>query len=197
MSWTCSFARFRFCFLAITEIRLKPTQKNSWLRSIVFAKLIFIIANLKYSCERVVVYTETNKSCIDLVVWHYFLCLMFVLSFWHCHLSKLIFIFYTSNVCMTAFVLIVWMMVLFVFSQYNTKDSSVRLAYEAQPRPRAIASLVGETIVKVACGTNHTGCNISLIHLFCRIILWSCWLYVAYYLWHASNFSFNDISCSG
>ncbi|OAY50624.1 protein RCC2 homolog isoform X2 [Manihot esculenta] len=41
-------------------------------------------------------------------------------------------------------------------NEYNTKDSSVRLAYEAQPRPRAIASLAGETIVKVACGANHT-----------------------------------------
>lgn len=41
--------------------------------------------------------------------------------------------------------------------QYNTKDSSVRLAYEAQPRPKAVSSLSGETIVKVACGTNHTG----------------------------------------
>ncbi|KAL3840243.1 hypothetical protein ACJIZ3_024834 [Penstemon smallii] len=41
-------------------------------------------------------------------------------------------------------------------NEYNTKDSSVKLAYEAQPRPRAIASLSGETIVKVACGTNHT-----------------------------------------
>ncbi|CAK9317290.1 unnamed protein product [Citrullus colocynthis] len=41
-------------------------------------------------------------------------------------------------------------------NEYNTKDSSVRLAYEAQPRPRAIASLSGERIVKVACGTNHT-----------------------------------------
>ncbi|KZV44105.1 hypothetical protein F511_30982 [Dorcoceras hygrometricum] len=41
-------------------------------------------------------------------------------------------------------------------NEYNTKDSSVRLAYEAQPRPRAIASFAGETIVKVACGTNHT-----------------------------------------
>jgi len=41
--------------------------------------------------------------------------------------------------------------------QYNTKDSSVRLAYEPQPRPKAIASLAGETITKVACGTNHTG----------------------------------------
>lgn len=39
------------------------------------------------------------------------------------------------------------------------KDSSVRLAYEAQPRPKAIASLAGETIVNVACGSNHTGRN--------------------------------------
>ncbi|XP_044476173.1 protein RCC2-like isoform X2 [Mangifera indica] len=41
-------------------------------------------------------------------------------------------------------------------NEYNMKDSSVRLAYEAQPRPRVIASLARETIVKVACGTNHT-----------------------------------------
>ncbi|XP_042495216.1 protein RCC2 homolog isoform X2 [Macadamia integrifolia] len=41
-------------------------------------------------------------------------------------------------------------------NEYNTKEGSVRLAYEAQPRPRAIASLSGDTIVKVACGTNHT-----------------------------------------
>lgn len=33
----------------------------------------------------------------------------------------------------------------------------MKLAYEAQPRPKAIASLAGETIVKAACGTNHTG----------------------------------------
>ncbi|KAM6568096.1 hypothetical protein CsatB_016081 [Cannabis sativa] len=41
-------------------------------------------------------------------------------------------------------------------NEYNTKDGSVKLAYEAQPRPKPIASLSGETIVKVACGTNHT-----------------------------------------
>ncbi|XP_010263934.1 PREDICTED: protein RCC2 homolog isoform X2 [Nelumbo nucifera] len=41
-------------------------------------------------------------------------------------------------------------------NEYNAKESSVKLAYEPQPRPRAIASLAGETIVKVACGTNHT-----------------------------------------
>lgn len=59
--------------------------------------------------------------------------------------------------------------------QYNTKDSSVRLAYEAQPRPRAIATLAGETITKVACGTNHTGYiafSLSLSHqlVFCCFI---------------------------
>ncbi|KAK9047126.1 hypothetical protein V6N11_052981 [Hibiscus sabdariffa] len=41
-------------------------------------------------------------------------------------------------------------------NEYNAKDSSVKLVYEAQPRPRAIASLSGETVVKAACGTNHT-----------------------------------------
>ncbi|KAD6119250.1 hypothetical protein E3N88_10521 [Mikania micrantha] len=41
-------------------------------------------------------------------------------------------------------------------NEYNTKDSSVRLAYEAQPRPKAIAAFANETIVKVACGSNHT-----------------------------------------
>ncbi|CAN0872319.1 Protein RCC2 [Linum grandiflorum] len=41
-------------------------------------------------------------------------------------------------------------------NEYNTKDSSVRLAYEAQPRPRAIAAFAKETVVKVACGANHT-----------------------------------------
>ncbi|CAM8976365.1 unnamed protein product [Rhodiola kirilowii] len=40
--------------------------------------------------------------------------------------------------------------------QHNTKDSSVRLAYEAQPRPKAIAALYETTVTKVACGTNHT-----------------------------------------
>ncbi|NP_001288971.1 protein RCC2-like [Brassica rapa] len=41
-------------------------------------------------------------------------------------------------------------------NEFNMKDGSVKLAYEAQPRPKAIASLAGETIVKVACGANHT-----------------------------------------
>ena len=46
--------------------------------------------------------------------------------------------------------------------QFNMKDGSVKLAYEAQPRPKAIASLAGETIVKVACGANHTGTTLIL-----------------------------------
>lgn len=41
--------------------------------------------------------------------------------------------------------------------QYNLKEASVKLAYEPQSRPRAIAALASKTIVKVACGTNHTG----------------------------------------
>ncbi|XP_042453382.1 protein RCC2-like [Zingiber officinale] len=41
-------------------------------------------------------------------------------------------------------------------NEYNSKDSSVKLVYEPQPRPRAIATLSGKTILKVACGTNHT-----------------------------------------
>jgi len=52
-----------------------------------------------------------------------------------------------------------------MYLQYNSKDSSVRLVYEPQPRPRAIAALAGETIVKVACGTNHTGGCYSLLDL--------------------------------
>ena len=43
------------------------------------------------------------------------------------------------------------------FLQYNSKDSSVKLVYEPQSRPRAIAAFSGKTVVKVACGTNHTG----------------------------------------
>ncbi|XP_076892137.1 uncharacterized protein LOC143543774 [Bidens hawaiensis] len=41
-------------------------------------------------------------------------------------------------------------------NEYNTKESSVKLAYEAQPQPKAIASFANETVVKVACGSNHT-----------------------------------------
>ncbi|KAL6844125.1 hypothetical protein ACP4OV_025798 [Aristida adscensionis] len=41
-------------------------------------------------------------------------------------------------------------------NEYNSKEGSVKLAYDPQPRPRSIASLSGKTIVKVACGTNHT-----------------------------------------
>ena len=45
----------------------------------------------------------------------------------------------------------------------------MRLAYEAQPRPRAIASLSGETIVKAACGTNHTG--IQMVNYLSQCII--------------------------
>ncbi|XP_037452304.1 protein RCC2-like isoform X3 [Triticum dicoccoides] len=41
-------------------------------------------------------------------------------------------------------------------NEYNAKVSSVSLVYDPQPHPRAIAALSGNTVVKVACGTNHT-----------------------------------------
>jgi hypothetical protein len=64
--------------------------------------------------------------------------------------------------------------------QYNSKDSSVKLVYEAQPRPRAIASLAGETIVKVACGTNHTGGYYFEILIFRPCILLFLIIFVLY-----------------
>jgi alpha-tubulin suppressor-like RCC1 family protein len=39
--------------------------------------------------------------------------------------------------------------------EYNTKDSSVKMAHEPQPTPAAIAELKDKTMAKVACGTNH------------------------------------------
>lgn len=49
----------------------------------------------------------------------------------------------------------------------------MRLAYEAQPRPRAIASLSGETIVKAACGVNHTGMQTVNLPtaMYCYLVL--------------------------
>ncbi|XP_020245263.1 protein RCC2 isoform X2 [Asparagus officinalis] len=41
-------------------------------------------------------------------------------------------------------------------NEYNSKESSVKLVYEPQPRPRAISAFSEKTVVKVACGTNHT-----------------------------------------
>eukprot|EP00271_Cylindrocystis_brebissonii_P013204 TRINITY_DN32856_c0_g1_i2.p1 TRINITY_DN32856_c0_g1~~TRINITY_DN32856_c0_g1_i2.p1 ORF type:complete len:525 (+),score=120.90 TRINITY_DN32856_c0_g1_i2:199-1773(+) len=40
--------------------------------------------------------------------------------------------------------------------EYNAKDSSVKLMYEAQPTPRAISTLAKSKVNRVACGTNHT-----------------------------------------
>ena len=52
------------------------------------------------------------------------------------------------------------------FLQYNSKDSSIKLVYEAQPRPKAIAVFSEKTIVKVACGTNHTGLFSPLFYVW-------------------------------
>lgn len=72
---------------------------------------------------------------------------------------------------------------LYVLVQYNSKDSSVKLVYEAQPRPRAIASLAGETIVKVACGTNHTGDFYFQILIIRPCILLFLIIFVFYMQW--------------
>lgn len=74
---------------------------------------------------------------------------------------------------------------LHVLVQYNMKESSVKLVYEPQPRPRAIASLAGETIVKVACGSNHTGgCyfEILIIRPYMLLYLIIFYLYIQW-LW--------------
>ena len=55
------------------------------------------------------------------------------------------------------FEFIIYTTIWFMLFQYNAKDSSVKLTYDPQPRPRAIATFSGKTVVKVACGTNHTG----------------------------------------
>eukprot|EP00252_Welwitschia_mirabilis_P014452 TRINITY_DN3175_c0_g1_i1.p1 TRINITY_DN3175_c0_g1~~TRINITY_DN3175_c0_g1_i1.p1 ORF type:complete len:542 (+),score=116.28 TRINITY_DN3175_c0_g1_i1:427-2052(+) len=41
-------------------------------------------------------------------------------------------------------------------NEYNSKEGTVKLCYEAQPQPRAIDVLSSRTITKVACGNNHT-----------------------------------------
>ncbi|XP_078445975.1 regulator of chromosome condensation (RCC1) family protein [Wolffia australiana] len=41
-------------------------------------------------------------------------------------------------------------------NEYNSKEGSVKLVYEAQSRPKAIAAFSEKTVLKVACGTNHT-----------------------------------------
>jgi hypothetical protein len=43
----------------------------------------------------------------------------------------------------------------------------MKLAYEAQSCPRAIVSLVGETLIKVSWGTNHIVVEIQMV-LFTR-----------------------------
>ncbi|XP_024361801.1 uncharacterized protein [Physcomitrium patens] len=41
-------------------------------------------------------------------------------------------------------------------NEYNAKEASVKLVYEAQPRPRPIAAIASKSITKVACGNNHS-----------------------------------------
>ncbi|EFJ10497.1 hypothetical protein SELMODRAFT_128036 [Selaginella moellendorffii] len=41
-------------------------------------------------------------------------------------------------------------------NEYNMKEGSVKLAYEAQSRPRPVAAFSEKMVTKVACGHNHT-----------------------------------------
>lgn len=41
--------------------------------------------------------------------------------------------------------------------QYNAKEGTVKIVFEPQPTPRKIQALAGKTIVKMACGNNHSG----------------------------------------
>ncbi|VFQ59811.1 unnamed protein product [Cuscuta campestris] len=47
-------------------------------------------------------------------------------------------------------------LVILIDSQHNTRDSSMKLVYEAQPKPKSITAFAGEAIAEVACGSNHT-----------------------------------------
>jgi hypothetical protein len=53
--------------------------------------------------------------------------------------------------------LVFTMSVFSLFFQYNSKEGSVKLVHEAQPRPRAISAIASKNITKVACGNNHCG----------------------------------------
>ena len=45
--------------------------------------------------------------------------------------------------------------------QYNASDSSVKMVFDPQPTPKAIAALGEKVVTRVACGHNHTICVCS------------------------------------
>jgi len=76
--------------------------------------------------------------------------------------------------------------------QYNAKEGTVKLAYEAQPRPRAIAALSAKTITKVACGNNHTGQWAKLNKR------WTSFVFCCFYfLTHLIGFFFSKLEING
>lgn len=94
---------------------------------------------------------------------------------WKLFISSRWYMFMNVNLCVWLCIRLVWILTnIIVILQYNTKDSSVRLAYEPQPHPKALASLAKETIVKVACGTNHTGCVYDLRTSSISLLMHSC-----------------------
>ncbi|KAM0884728.1 hypothetical protein ACQ4PT_030794 [Festuca glaucescens] len=76
-------------------------------------------------------------------------------------------------------------------NEYNTKVSSVKLSYDPQPRPRAVATLSGKTVVKVACGTNHTVAVDSSGFVYTYMGFW--WIWKVTYSFHASHHN-HDVS---
>lgn len=81
-----------------------------------------------------------------------------------------------------------------VYFQYNVKEGSVKLAYEPQPRPRAISAFSGKTVVKVACGTNHTG-SLNYFHgLFNAMDIYSKWILISFFFFLGTGLP-NASSC--
>eukprot|EP00798_Chlamydomonas_sp_ICE-L_P030066 gene30066-35035_t len=40
--------------------------------------------------------------------------------------------------------------------QYNAKDSSISIVFDAQPKPKLVPDLATKTVTRIACGTNHS-----------------------------------------
>jgi hypothetical protein len=53
-----------------------------------------------------------------------------------------------------------------LFFQYNSKEGSVKLLHDAEPRPRAISGFASNTITTVAYGNNHCGMCKGHVSLF-------------------------------
>lgn len=68
--------------------------------------------------------------------------------------------------CVVASYVVIYVLFFSLMFQYNAKEASVKLVYEAQPRPRPIAAIASKSITKVACGNNHSGLFLPHLKLF-------------------------------